>query len=113
VNQGGVRVQRLYDATLAELWDALTEPDSVKRWLGRPMPGRVTSSEPHRLLELEWNVPGEGATYVRFELQEEAGGVRLIVDHRGLDRVASTAYGEGWKHHLLDLESVVNEGAVT
>lgn len=113
MNQGGVRVQRRYDATAAELWAALTEPESVFRWLGRPLPGDVTIVEPQRTLEVAWDFHGEPLSRVRFELHEEDDGVRLIVDHRGLERAASTAYGEGWKVHLADLDTLVTEGATT
>lgn len=113
MNEGGVRVQRRYDATRAELWAALTDPDSVARWLGRPLPTDVTSMEHERFLEVAWNFPGEPVSRVRFELHEDEDGVRLVVDHRGLDRAATTAYGEGWKIHLLELESVVSKGATT
>jgi uncharacterized protein YndB with AHSA1/START domain len=113
VNEGDVRVQRRYDATPAEIWAALTDPESVRRWLGRPMPGAVTIVEAQRVLEVEWNLPGEPASRVRFELHAEENGVRLVVDHRGLDRAASTGYGEGWKVHLADLDTLVKEGATT
>jgi uncharacterized protein YndB with AHSA1/START domain len=114
VNKGGVRVQRRYDATLDELWSALTEPESVSRWLGEHgMSGHVTAMDPPRLIELEWQLPGEPVSRVRFELHEEEDGVRLVVDHRGLDRAASTAYGEGWKAHLGELAAVIEEGAST
>jgi uncharacterized protein YndB with AHSA1/START domain len=114
VNEGGVRVQRRYDATLDELWAALTEPESVSRWLGKyGMSGRVTASERPRFIELAWHIPGEPVSRVRFELHEELGGVRLVVDHRGLDRAASAAYGEGWKAHLGDLATLIDQGAST
>lgn len=126
--RGGVRVQRRYEATAAELWAALTEPESVSRWLGRvvrlepreggtyelrfaadpstTMSGRVRAYEPQRLLELEWRLPGEPDSLVRFELHVEAEGVRLVIDHRGLERAASTAYGAGWQRHLDQLETM-------
>jgi uncharacterized protein YndB with AHSA1/START domain len=135
VNQGGVRVQRRYDATLDELWATLVEPESVSRWLGRvlqieareggsfeveftpdhrnTMSGRITAFEPPHVLELEWRLAGEPVSRVRFVLQEEDDGVRLVVDHRGLDRAASAAYGEGWLVHLSELENVIKEGAPT
>lgn len=128
-HQGGVRLQRRLDATPAEVWAALTERESVSRWLGpaqraetavggaweirfgeaesTQMSGRVRTADPERLLEVEWNYPGEPPSLVRFELHEEAGGVRLVVDHRGLDRRATTAYAQGWRRHLDDLAGVV------
>lgn len=128
---GGVRVQRRYQATAAEVWAALTEPASVARWLAHTeriearkggaydlrftddqatrMNGRVRALEPGRLLELEWNYPGEPVSVVRFELHEEPDGVRLVVDHRGLERALSTAYGHGWSMHLERLRGALGD----
>jgi uncharacterized protein YndB with AHSA1/START domain len=128
-HQGGVRLQRRLDASPAEVWAALTEPESLSRWLGRTrraepvvggaweiafredaaarMSGRVRTVERERLLEVEWNYPGEPPSLVRFELHEEGGGVRLVVDHRGLDRRATTAYGHGWRRHLDELVGLI------
>jgi uncharacterized protein YndB with AHSA1/START domain len=75
--------------------------------------GRITTLDHERALELEWNFPGEPVSHVRFELRDEGDSVRLVIDHRGLDRAASTAYGEGWKTHLAELENVIREGATT
>ena len=128
-HEGGVRLQRRFDASPAEVWAALTEPESLSRWLGhaqraeavaggaweirfgedpaRTMSGRVRTVEPERLLEVEWNYQGEPPSLVRFELHDEGGGVRLVVDHRGLDRRATTAYAQGWRRHLDGLGGVV------
>ena len=68
-----VRFTRRYDATPAEVWAALTEPDSVARWLG-PVPTSVRESQPERLLELDWLIPGDEPSVVRFELRPSEGG---------------------------------------
>ncbi len=129
MTRGGIRVQRRYNATPAEVWAALTEPASLGRWLapaGRVelheggvleldfpdtkltrMTGTVRAIEPERMLELEWNYPGEPASLVRFELTEHTGTTRLVVDHRGLERAQATAYGEGWQRHLERLRGVL------
>ena len=134
MNRGGVRVQRRFDASAAEVWSALVEPSSLSRWLaqaGRVEPreggafeldfregeltrmnGRVRAVEPERLLELEWNYPGEPPSVVRFELDEDGAGTRLAVDHRGLDRAAASAYGQGWQRHLELLRDSLGVGDV-
>ena len=126
---GGVRLQRRFDASPAEVWASLTEPESLSRWLGQAqraeafaggaweiefgtdpktrMSGRVRTVEHERLLEVEWNYPGEPRSLVRFELHQERGGVRVVVEHRGLDRRATTAYAQGWRRHLDELGGVV------
>ncbi len=132
MNGGGVRVRRRYRATAAEVWAALTEPASLGRWLTvaanvelhqggafelrftedetTEMSGRVRAIDPGRFLELEWRLPGEPASVVRFELHEEPEGVLLVVDHRGLERARATAYGEGWKRHLERLHDALEPG---
>jgi uncharacterized protein YndB with AHSA1/START domain len=134
VTRGGVRVQRRYDATPGELWAALTDHESLSRWLapaGRVelraggafeldfpdgertrMSGRVTELEPGRLLELEWNYPGEPASVVRLTIEEAGDGARLVVDHRGLERARATGYGEGWQRHLERLRGILGLGEV-
>jgi uncharacterized protein YndB with AHSA1/START domain len=133
MNRGGVRVQRRFDATPAELWAALTDPASLARWLaptgrvelreggsfeldfpgyGSRMSGRVRTLEPGRLLELEWNYPGEPPSLVRLTVEPAEEGTRLVVDHRGLERALATGYGEGWQHHLERLRRILGLGEV-
>jgi uncharacterized protein YndB with AHSA1/START domain len=78
-----LRLTRRYSAPPAEVWLALTDPDSVARWLGRPL-GVVLREEPPHLLELDWSGEGEPASTVRFELSDADGGTLLVLDHRGI-----------------------------
>ena len=133
MNLGGVRVQRRYDAAPDEVWAALTDPVSLARWLaptgrvelreggafeldfpgeGSRMSGRVRALEPQHVLELEWNYPGEPPSIVRLSLEPTEDGTRLVVDHRGLERVLATGYGEGWQRHLERLRGIVGLGHV-
>ena len=82
----GVRFERRYDATPAEIWSALTEPERMRRWLANvaelePRPGgrfllrwnadetdgTILAFEPGRLLELQWPYPGEPDSVARFD----------------------------------------------
>jgi uncharacterized protein YndB with AHSA1/START domain len=133
VNLGGVRVQRRYDAAPDEVWAALTDPASLARWLapagrvelreggafeldfpaeGSRMSGRVRAIDPERVLELEWNYPGEPPSLVRLSIEPADDGTRLVVDHRGLERALATGYGEGWQRHLEQLRGILGLGQV-
>jgi uncharacterized protein YndB with AHSA1/START domain len=121
-----VRYTRYYRATPEEVWAALTEPDSLARWLapagevalrrdgpfeleleGETMKGRVRSVEPSRLLELDWIDAGGPASIVRFELSSDAGGTVLVLDHRRIDARIGMRYLTRWGTHLERLDRVV------
>jgi uncharacterized protein YndB with AHSA1/START domain len=101
-----VRFTRRYDATPAELWAALTEPESIARWLG-PVPTSVRESEPERLLELDWLAPGDDPSVVRFELIPREGGTQLVLDHRRINAVQGGLYSERWTNTLLRLDELL------
>ena len=120
-----VRLERTYDASPAEVWAAVTDPASIKRWLfadailephvgGRAefrwsdaednaALGSVLGWDPPRLLELSW-AEGDAASVVRIELTPLGGGTLLVLDHGGIaaERTA-TGLGAGWHSHLVAL----------
>jgi uncharacterized protein YndB with AHSA1/START domain len=128
----GVRFERRYDATPAEVWSALTEPERLGRWLAaaeldlrvggdyvlrfseedesQVTRGKVLALEPERLLELSWLYPGENDTVVRFELRPDGDGTILVLDHRGLPAETAPGYGGGWHAHLDALEAQLGAG---
>lgn len=111
-----LRLTRHYAATPAEVWGALTGPDSIGRWLARaidvelapggalelamPGDGRITASvrelEPERLLELDWTYAGEDPSVVRFELAADGDGTLLVLDHRLIDARLGMTYISRW-----------------
>jgi uncharacterized protein YndB with AHSA1/START domain len=101
-----VRFTRRYDATPAEVWAALTEPESVARWLG-PVPTSVRESEPERVLELDWLPPGDEPSVVRFELTALEAGTQLVLDHRRISAVLGMPYMERWVNTLSALDEVL------
>jgi uncharacterized protein YndB with AHSA1/START domain len=130
-DRAGVRFERRYDATPAELWSALTEPERLTRWLanvaelelrvggrfalvwqedGQRTDGTVLALEPGRLLELGWTYPGEPDSAVRFELSADGDGTVLVLDHRGLPPASIAGYGAGWHSHLDSLEAHLQGG---
>jgi uncharacterized protein YndB with AHSA1/START domain len=121
-----VRYTRYYRAPPDEVWAALTEPDSLARWLAptrhvvlRPdgpfelqleretMNGRVRAVEPPRLLELDWVEADEPPSIVRFELSSDGSGTVLVLDHRRIDARIGMRYMTRWGNRLARLDTVV------
>lgn len=101
-----VRLTRRYDATPAEVWAALTEPESIARWLG-PVPTVVRATELERVLELDWLPAGDDPSIVRFELVlREDGGTQLVVDHWRINAVHGGPYSERWINALKRLDDL-------
>jgi len=107
-----VRLTRRYDATPAEVWAALTDADSVGRWLApavalklRPggtftlangVDARVRTIEHERLLELDWRFAGEDPSIVRLELAADGSGTLLSLDHQQIDEQFGMTYISRW-----------------
>jgi uncharacterized protein YndB with AHSA1/START domain len=91
-----VRFTRRYAAVPAEVWRALTEPESLERWLrpGFPVPQREVEHE--RLLELDWKPPGEEPSVVRIELAPSGTGTKLVLDHERIQAVQGMAAMRFW-----------------
>jgi uncharacterized protein YndB with AHSA1/START domain len=121
-----VRYTRYYRAAPDEVWAAVTEPDSLARWLaptgdvalrrggpfeleleGGRMKGRVRAVEPFRLLELDWIEADGPPSIVRFELSSDGGGTVLVLDHRRIDARIGMRYMTRWRNHLDRLDGVV------
>ena len=117
-----VRFERLYPVPAEELWDALTTPERLARWLapgsvgegvdgtvgldfgeGGIVTGRVLCWEPPLLLEYEWRFDGETESVVRFELSSTDDGTLLVLDHRALAAGHATGYSAGWHAYLASL----------
>ena len=110
--------------SVEQAWQALTDGGRTIRWLGRLDVGEVSDGgrfglwhdetirsqdvvlqwDPHRLLTLAWDFPGERPSRVTFAL---AGGVAspatLVVHHQDLDDPVS--YAAGWHRHLQYLDA--------
>ena len=127
-----LRLTRYLDAPAADVWAALTEPDSIARWLARSavvelasggafelvfdgagtsMVGRVRALETGRVLELDWDYPGEEPSIVRFEIIPHERGTKLVLDHRRLDAVFCMRYFGRWERALDRLERAAGAGA--
>lgn len=122
-----VTLSRRYDAPVAEVWDALTDPGRLSRWF-LPVSGDLRlggryqfegnaggvvreCEEPERLV-VTWEMgePGPADTsVVEVRLVESDGGTRLDLEHRAQmppemwDQFGPGAVGVGWDGGLLGL----------
>ena len=123
-----VRLTRHFTARPRDVWAALTEPESLARWLARPegafgdgdefalsldgdrgrVNGRVREVAPERVLELDWHPRGEPPSVVRIELSEEPDGTKLVLDHRRLDERACLRHASRWRRRLEELGLLVD-----
>jgi uncharacterized protein YndB with AHSA1/START domain len=76
-----IRLTRRFAEPPAEVWRALTEPQSLDRWLRPGFPVPQADVEPGRVLELDWRPPGEEPSVVRIQLREDGDGTVLVLDH--------------------------------
>jgi len=124
-----VRFERQLASPPAEVWDALTSPERLARWLapgaigahagggvrldfgeGGVVTGRVRSWEPPSLLEYEWRFEGETESVVRFELTPAGEGTLLVLDHRALAAGHAAGYSAGWHAYLASLQADLEDG---
>ena len=119
-----VRLRRRYAAAPAEVWQALTERESLARWLAGvvevqlvaggafvlALPGggrihaRVREVEVERVLELDWSQAEEERSVVRFELEPDGDGTLLVLDHRRIEEPVGMAYIARWTRALARLD---------
>lgn len=133
-----VIASRVYDTTPADLWDALTRADRIKRWFapvtgdlklgGRYQvegnaSGTVLECEPERKVALTWEFGGI-PTWVTVTLTPEGAGTRLELEHVAhlsphWDQYGPGAVGVGWdlgfmglSRHLADPDADLPAEAV-
>lgn len=122
-----VRLTRYYGAAPEDVWAALTEPDSLGRWLAAPaeidlrsggsfrlrlseqetMDGRVRTVQPPRTLELDWMRGGEEPSIIRFELSPDGDGTVLVLDHRRIEAEIGMRYAALWERRLRAFDAEV------
>jgi uncharacterized protein YndB with AHSA1/START domain len=116
-----VRFERRFDATPEEVWNALVEPERLRRWLaeaivdareggsvelrftddsGGHVTGAIRVYDPPRVLEYDWTYEGEPGSVLRFELRATEGGTELVLEHRLLSPESGPGYAAGWHAHL-------------
>lgn len=123
-DRGTIRVEDVYDTDIDDLWQAVTEPDRLARWVatvegdlrvGGAIYARFTSTaegpgrievcdEPHRLL-ITMNPDTPEETELEALLSADGPGTRLVVEQRGLPWDKAPNHGAGWQAHLDDLRA--------
>jgi uncharacterized protein YndB with AHSA1/START domain len=123
--------ERRYDATPDEVWSALTEPESISRWLfadavieprvggafrlrwsENEAGGSVLVWEPPRTLEVEWNET-DLRSILRIEITAVEDGAALVLDHRNVTAKAAIGMGAGWHAHLEALAELLSGGGAS
>ena len=103
-----VEGSRVYSTEIADLWDALTNPERIPRWFlpirGKLEPGgryhlegnaegTITRCDPPEALDVTWEFAGN-VSWVSLRLARETDGARLTLVHTMLKAEASEAH---WK----------------
>jgi uncharacterized protein YndB with AHSA1/START domain len=123
--QLALRYERRYGATQEEVWSAVTEPESIKRWLfadsvieprvggafrltwdAHHATGSVLAWDPPNLLEVEW-LESDLQSILRIEISTVEDGTLLVLDHRKLTPEPALRVGPGWHAHLDTLGTVL------
>jgi uncharacterized protein YndB with AHSA1/START domain len=121
--------ERSFEASPEDVWSALTDPERLARWLapgtvgekpgdaisldfgdGGEVTGVLLRVERPHLLEYQWRFSGEEESIVRFTLQAEAAGTRLVLEHLALGTDHAVGYAAGWHAHLDALRDEIDGG---
>lgn len=117
-----VVASRIYDTTPADLWDALTRPERIKRWFapvtgelrlgGRYQVegnagGEILECVPNQKVALTWEFGGI-PSWVTITLAPEGAGTRLELEHVAhlsphWDQYGPGAVGVGWDLGFMGL----------
>jgi uncharacterized protein YndB with AHSA1/START domain len=125
-----VRYDRRLDATPAQVWDALTDPGELARWLGHvtvadravtvllapdapPATGRVAYSDPEKMLEVDLQWPDEPPARFVAEIAE-LGSQRaiVVVEYRGVPEAVAAERAAEWHGRIEALAAVASGTAV-
>jgi uncharacterized protein YndB with AHSA1/START domain len=133
VEPGVIRFERRLHAPAARVWEALTSPAVLERWMAKTeadvrsggsltfdfgteqVLSRITRLEPGSMLEYTWGDPGQGQageSLVRFELSEDGEDTLLVLTLLRLERRDGPAFGAAWHAHLDQLEAALEEREV-
>jgi uncharacterized protein YndB with AHSA1/START domain len=125
-----VIASRVYDTTIDDAWDALTNGERIPRWFlpisgdlrlgGRYQlegnaGGTITECEPPRHLAMTWEYGGD-VSWVDVKLSEDAGGTYVELEHIAHiddDRWAEFgpgAVGVGWDLAIMGLDLHLRSG---
>jgi uncharacterized protein YndB with AHSA1/START domain len=134
-SQGDVRLEVEANAPAERVFEALTQPAELDRWIGEGAevepriggrydlgwdhgPVKIVDLEPGRRLAYSWSYPDEVGrslaeeTVVEWTLEESGGRTRILLVHSGFAPDAQTDdYHLGWLAFLALLKNLVEGGA--
>lgn len=125
--RGVVRIEDYFETTPADLWEAVTKPERLARWIATVSgdlrvggdfrasfssewegPGRVLECEPERRLLVSMEPDSDEGTVIEAILTAEEGGTRLVIEERGLPLDTYPGHGAGWQAHVEDLRAYLS-----
>lgn len=78
-NSSPIVVEQSFDAPIAAVWQAITDPDQMRRWFFAPM----TDFRPEVGFATQFNVPCEGEDYLhQWKVTEVVPATRIVYDWR-------------------------------
>jgi uncharacterized protein YndB with AHSA1/START domain len=124
--RGAVRMEDTFDTDAEDLWDAVTDPLRLARWIadvegdlrlggvvqarftsGWQGPGRIEACDPphHLVARMDPGTPDE--TVIEATITPEGSSSRLVVEERGIPLSEIAGHGAGWQAHIEDLGSYI------
>jgi uncharacterized protein YndB with AHSA1/START domain len=126
-----VRFERFYPHPVDKVWKALIDPARLADWMGESTvepraggriqlmigtPGVATGEirvwEPPHVLEFTWDNWDSHGAVIRYEMQAQDGGTRLIFSHAHMPYDSSALMLPGW-HALLAALGAALDGKPT
>jgi len=125
-----IRFERRLNHPVAKVWAALTDPERLVMWFADMDPrvkigeafdvnlphapqyksqAVLTAFEPERLVAWDWDDSG----VVRFELEPDGEGTRLLLIHNTPKVWDVHGFGAGWHVHLDALHRLLDVGQAT
>lgn len=123
---GSVVVEEVFSTDPADLWQALTDPDRLRRWIGEVSgdlrlggtvamkltstyegKSTITVCEPPSRLETTTDDLEGGTGTLSARLTPADGGTRLRIEETGLELGKLHFHGAGWTVHVEDLAAVM------
>lgn len=131
MNTNTVAVASIYRATRNDVWQALVDPDRLRRWFGdvvvpagdgqsihiavtgtgEEIMVQVRSFVAECRLVLDWSVDGSTST-VSVILGDAFPGTAVILQEDGTPTEMLDAYRRGWKAHLGRLDAELSGSAI-
>jgi uncharacterized protein YndB with AHSA1/START domain len=121
------RLERQLDHPPAAVWRMLTDPEKMIDWLapgeielkqggiaklnfvdsGIVIDSVVSAFEPEQVLEYSWSSPGEPDRPLRYEIESDGPGSRLILQLTTPDDEDIARSCAGWEAHLMMLLAAI------